>query len=565
MSDVLKLLVSVGGQVETSLKRTKSEVDGLDKKIDDINKKGIHPKVSDKTSNSLKDLTKNTDKLKESMQDLKGKGMDALTDSVGSQNMEWIKMAGVLGPVGIGVAAVAVAVTALGVKMTQLAEKNKKLREELSSGYEGGVDEVVRTTAKFKTITEQFGIGEDVLKKQVNALKSNYGVSAEKALEIVEESLIATKGKGAERLDDYAKYAARFKQIGISIDEQQRLLVSGITSGIAEDKLMDFFKGGAEAVLNMDDDLSSMIEKVGIDSKQLKKDIASGKVSAYEAEKKILKAATERLNTTDKQILLTKVFGGVVSEVNTDLVNKISQEKESVDDILKLRKDEFKYLTDKRDLLQEENSLYDKAALKFEGIGAYWKKMTGGFSLDWAVVVTTLTDAVAVIIKSIISVFEAINMIVNVTVDSIYNIFAYLNNGVVKLLNLLGAGQKEMEIRDASAGIDNFVSNMKLLWSDPDIKGLEKKGGAATSTSTTNYTGSLFGDDKKDKTVKGASDSSTNGVARVTSETKSIIFNIDNLVKIDEQNVDNGMSSKQFEAYLTNILVSAINNSQTQF
>lgn len=562
MSDILKLMVSVGGQVDPSLKRTKKDVADLEKDIDDINKKGIHPKVDPKATKGVKDLTKNTDKLKDSMGDLKEKGMDAVSGSTGSFGMELIKLGKNFGPVGIAISVAAAALTAFGIKMTELADKNRKLRLELASGY-GSKEQAVAVTSKFKTIVQQFGVGEDSLKKNVAALVANYNISAEEALDVINDTLIATKGRGAERLDDFAKYAARFSQIGISIDEQQRLLVEGLNKGIAEDKLMDFFKGGADAVLDMSDEVSASLDQLGIDSKQLKKDLASGKTTAYEAEKKILDLATKRLNNTEKQIFLAKVFGGVVAEVNTDTINSLVQENKSVKDIIESRKEELESIKEKNELLLETEKNYDKAALAFEGLAKYWEKMKGQIGLGVSELVSQVGSSLAAIIKILITVLDTAITSFQLIFAAMRDSIATTYNALSKLSSKVGFDIGTMETGESRSLFTGFMDRMEDLWSGADLGQTTEKGNGSSGTFDDLNKSNILANDNQQ--TKSAADASVNGVTRVTSETKSIIFNIDNLVKIDQQNIDTEMDIKEFEKQLTNTLISAINNSQTQF
>jgi len=80
-------------------------------------------------------LTTNVDKLKDGVNDLRKKGMDKLTDTIGEQNMKWLTMAGSIGVVSAAIAGVAIGAGVLSKKLMDLADENKKLRDEMGQGF----------------------------------------------------------------------------------------------------------------------------------------------------------------------------------------------------------------------------------------------------------------------------------------------------------------------------------------------------------------------------------------------------------------------------------------------
>ena len=551
MSDFIKVIVDVGGQVNSSFKNAQKGVDDLKDKVDDLNKKGIDLKVSKNSVDKVDDLKKKTDGLSDTFGKLKDKSKSMFSGFLGG-SAEILEISEGIGMVGTAAVGAALGLGVLTGKLTELSNENKKFRDQLSKTWDD-FDESVDITSRMETLSKKYGVSKEQLAKEFKAMTMAYGASKEDAMKAIEDTIINTGGAGIDRLGDYSRYAGMFKSIGVDLNEAKKLIIGGVESGISEDKLSDLLKSGQGALTNMDDETKSYLDQIGINSKKVQKDLKSGRLSIFELEKKILKNSNEQLDAVDAKIVQSKIFGGVMEEVNG----------QQIQDVLEMKKiDKERYAEQQKlyDQSLEYNKSVNKALGDFEGIGKWWNDLVGDGASGAGKVVADLISGVAYVAKTIVFIIEALTLAINGIIKLVDEALVGLYNGFVWIANKLGASMDyKQSTVDFSKEYDGFEKRMSILFSDPEIK--KEADGQRDGEKDKNKDLNLNTDLKTDE----AKNASVNGVARVTSETKSIIFNIDNLVKIDEQKVMNDMDVKQFEAYLTNVLISSINNSQTQF
>lgn len=209
-----------------------------------------------------KDLEKSLDELKNKYSDAKGAAQDAAKEFATSVTAISGAATGAL-VVAMGYEDALDSIRLLtGASENQMVLYEGVLEDVFSSGLGEDIDDVAASMAKIiqmtgetdpdklKELTENalvlkdsFDFEVDEQLRAVNALMSQFGVSAEEAYNLIVQGVQAGLNQNGDLLDVINEYSVHYKQLGYDADDFFNSLVSGAATGVfSVDKLGDAMK-----------------------------------------------------------------------------------------------------------------------------------------------------------------------------------------------------------------------------------------------------------------------------------------------------------------------------------
>lgn len=252
----------------------------------------------------------------------------------------------------IGAAIAAVAAIGLGVKKwvgyNIEIEKTNQLIRDLTQETGTAVD-AIRIRAEVLQKTFEVDINESV--ETAKSLVKAFGISYNKAFDIIEDGAIRGKLKNDEFLDSLKEYPILFKNAGFSAEDFANIVNTGIDLSIYSDKLPDAIKefnlsiteqtGAAKEAL-----INAFGEKF---TSKLLKGLKNGSITAKDALATI-SAEAERigLNSQQAQLLTANLFKGAGEDAGGALkifeaVNlALNKQKKPLTEIQQIQKEQLK-------------------------------------------------------------------------------------------------------------------------------------------------------------------------------------------------------------------------------
>lgn len=118
----------------------------------------------------------------------------------------------------------------------------------------------------------------------VTGLMDNFGLTAEQSLDFVAAGMQKGLNKSGDFIDSIREYGVQFAGAGADAGQFFSVLETGLQSGnLGTDKAADLFKEFRIRIQDESELTRSSLERIGISSAQLEKDIASGQTTVAEA------------------------------------------------------------------------------------------------------------------------------------------------------------------------------------------------------------------------------------------------------------------------------------------
>ena len=160
-------------------------------------------------------------------------------------------------------------------------------------------DELQQVVEGAFAIKDAFGSEVTETTNAVKALMDNFGISSEKALNMIAEGFQGGLNSSDDFLDSVREYSNQFKEGGASADEFFNFLSEGLGAGVlGTDKAGDLFK---EFVVRIQDGsklTGESLEMIGIDSKKMLGDLANGTIEPIDAFGLVQNALKKTTNET---------------------------------------------------------------------------------------------------------------------------------------------------------------------------------------------------------------------------------------------------------------------------
>lgn len=448
--------VKLDASVTQNFKKIKKTLDKTEAQIKDINSKKVKINVDDK---GMK-------KAGESLGDFNGK-MEDMVGDVPIVGDSLKQLATSFGPVGLAVAAVSAVLIGAGIALFSVAGEIREVDKQLKR-FIDNTDDLEKANINIRAIQDTFDdIDTKELSDAAKVLSKEFGITGAKAVDLVNQSLIATGG--SMDLDQIKEYATQFKSMGATAESFVGTVTQGNLEGFYNDKFPDALKESRLRLAELTKGQGDILKKIGLDPVQLKKDLKSGTLSFEDATRQIAVKAKD-LDQVTKTEVLANIFGGAGEDAGVRLLDVLAKGNVSLSDMVDKNKEQNSIFKDNLKLAEAQ----DKASRKLIPIIKAFEKI-------WTQVQTVLFDigdGLSDIILSIFQLFKTIEPIffnVKLTIGIILlqlkgmmKLIAFginLFTGLVNIIKfgLLKAFEKVKEVIKSVLG-ETIVNSIKESW-----------------------------------------------------------------------------------------------------
>lgn len=541
--DNLDINVLIDFKVKTAVDEALAKTKKIKKSVDDVKK-------------SVEDVGKSSGKLK-TFDNLKDKS-DKLKDSLKSGIMKQLPEMGILseqlapalGAVSGAFLAIGAAIVGTTAHFIQLSAEFKKTKD-LFRDFEKNESVVSKLSINTKALSETFSRSEEEISKMTISLSKTFGISTLDAIKKVEDAMIATNNK----LDpqDIVEFGVQFKNLGASADQFLTHISKSQQIGLFGNKSADAMKNFGDKIKEGSKETKQLLKDVGLKgTDKLFTDIAKGKITEYDAFKKIFKNAN-KLTDTNQQNLLNGLLGGQGTDMGgiegaIKLANYNGKLSDLIDNTNILTRSQQKQLNLEKELMteQEKNSKVFSESLK------NWDSLKLKSLIVLEKVMRPLGTFIGALIDDIYTVTENFGPMIdeiNKGLDSVSDkMKSALNNSI-------GNKVKDIFGKDKYDKLKNFLNNFLQLtpYKNPDDlwEMAEDKRNPADDAA------------KKaaKKVIEDLGINTDNNAQGSSSEVKNIIINLEALQKIAKQVVMSSKDTDILSETLTNQLLQVINNS----
>lgn len=334
-----------------------------------------------------------------------------------------------------------------------LLESTRLTREFLGLSGEG----LTAIRSEIQATADTYGKDFKETLEAVDTLTSQYGITAKKSLEVINEGFASGADLNGDMISKIQQYAPAFHDAGIGASQLVAILQQ-TRSGIFSDKGLDLISMASKRIREMSTATAASLDAIGISSKQVQKDLEDGSKNTFD----IIQEVSAKLKTLpgdSKEVgeVLKDVFGKQGAAGGLEMIKSLDGMSTSLEEVKKQTGEWGKNMEKQRDATAELNktmsALFAVSDEGFEGMIASTKLMA----------TKMITQLLKGIIKAINYFIDLYNnsMIVRAGVASIAMQFKNLWNVVKTVVNLIvdsfkGMGRSLRGLLDILEGIITF-------------------------------------------------------------------------------------------------------------
>lgn len=466
--NIVEFVAQFSGKQNSSFVKARKGVDDMQKKIDEINKKTIAPKISKKSSSGFNGLSKSIGGVQTKMA-----GMASSIPMVGGSLSGLITA---INPVTLAITALGAGIVAVGHHLIGVQKEVDNTRNTFAKFSQDG-KELEELTAKSLALQRVFkDIDPKELSDSVKIMSKEFGISSIEALKLIEDGLVATNG--AIDLDNIKEYSAQFVKTGESAQKFVSVIAMSENEGFYMDKGIDSLKEFKLRMDGMNKGTQDALAKVGISGKEMNKQLSDGSLTSDEAFKKIFKNI-DTLDNTTKQDLISNVLGAPGEDVGERFITSVMAMEGGLDGLIEKSGESAKR---NQELLKSNNKLAEtqtKTAKKlrpiFRGFDDGMLKLQTAFAEFLAPIIEWVVDVGAdlweIFGPGLIDNFKMIGTVIKIAftpfmilmkvVKGIIHLIAQLVTGIRKFATYLGTVVKKAIV---SVLGQEMVDKIKGLW-----------------------------------------------------------------------------------------------------
>lgn len=351
--------------------------------------------------------------------------------------------------------------------------------------YNAGLVEATRLTQQFtsksgddlKAYRNQVQAVADTFDKDFkevliasNAVSKQFGVSADQALNLIQDGFVAGADANGEFLDTLKEYPAYFKEAGISADQFVAIVAQTNKSGIFSDKGVDAIKEANLRLREMTTATAEALDAIGISSVKVQEDLQSGAKTTFQ----VMQEVSQKLNELPESsaavgTAIADIFGGPGEDAGLQYLQTLKD--------ISLNLDEVKNQAGILGQLQEEQ-LQSQLELQNALSGLF--DLTGGnFETLQTRVKIFINGALTGLIKGVINLanylidfynnslllraaWQGIAVTFKNTFDTIGNLFGYFMD-VLRAVGSTIKGVFTLDWDEFKAGLSGFVNALPNL------------------------------------------------------------------------------------------------------
>ncbi|WP_281991407.1 phage tail tape measure protein [Aquimarina aggregata] len=210
--------------------------------------------------------------------------------------------------------------------LKEKVEVLKKLKRTISQITELEGRELELVTSKVKAMADAFDEDSKKMTEAANNLSKQMGIDFSAALDLIKDGYNEGANANGDFLDKVREYPALLREAGLSAQESINLMSQEVKKGIYSDKGVDAIKEANLRLREMTPAASAAIDGIGLSSKAIEKDLATGSKTTFE----VVQEISKRLATLPPQSKLAgqaiaDIFGGAGEDAGIQYLSTLHE------------------------------------------------------------------------------------------------------------------------------------------------------------------------------------------------------------------------------------------------
>ena len=231
-----------------------------------------------------------------------------------------------------------------GDSLDDVADAMIQIRQQMGQMDSSQMKELIEDAIALK---DTFGWDYQESIRTVNALISNFGITAEQAFNLLVQGAQRGLDKNGDLLDTINEYSVHYSQMGLSAEEFFNSLVNGTEAGtFSVDKLGDAYKEFGIRVRDTADSTTEGFELIGKDADEMRAKFAAGGETARSAMEETMEALFSVDDAVKRNQAGVDLFGTMWEDLGEtgvralmDVEGNLSMTKNSMEELNEVRYD----------------------------------------------------------------------------------------------------------------------------------------------------------------------------------------------------------------------------------
>jgi hypothetical protein len=241
-----------------------------------------------------------------------------------------------------------------------------------------------------------------------NALAKQFGISADEAIQLIQDGFIAGGDANGEFLNTLKEYPAYFKEAGISASQFVAIVAETNKAGIFSDKGVDAIKEGNLRLREMTTATAAALDGIGISSTQVQKDLQTGAKTTFQVMQEVSAKLAELPDSAQSVgMAIADIFGGPGEDAGLQYLRTLKDISTDLDTV-KIKAGELGRLQEEQ--LQSEIELQNALAGLFDATGGSFEGFTTSIKVFINQGLTALIKGVVSLINYVIELYNESNL-----------------------------------------------------------------------------------------------------------------------------------------------------------
>lgn len=365
-----------------------------------------------------------------------------------------------------------------------LAESTRLTKEFL--GLSG--DELSYMRNEIQATADTYGKDYKETLESVDVLTSQYGMTAQEALDVINKGFQSGADLNGNMIDKIKQFAPAFHDAGIAASDMVGL-IQQTRSGIFGDDGMELITKASQKIREMSSGTASALESVGINSKQLQKDLSEGNITMFEAVQKVAaKMQDVGVNSQEAGEVIKNVFGKKGAAAGQEMIKSLANIDTNLDNLTATTGDYGAALDENRKAQEELNNatsaLFEIGGDGLETITTQLKTL----ATKW---LTAIIKGIIDVINYVIDLYNESTIVRGViqaiitNVKNAWEIVVFAFNAIVTAVKSAGRqiaafgkileGVFTLSWDDVKAGVNDLLNNVGKTFGE-QIKNIKQLG-----------------------------------------------------------------------------------------
>jgi len=248
-------------------------------------------------------------------------------------------------------------------------------------------------TARIIAIADTYNKDFNQVLEASNNLSKQMGISFTEAFDLIEQGFQAGADVNGEFLDNLREYPAYFKEAGYNAEQFMVAITKQTKDGIFSDKGVDAIKEANIRLREMTPSTQEALQAIGISSKEMSDQLASGEIKMSDAISMVSKKLAE-MPPQSQEVgqALADIFGGPGEDAGVQFITTLSEVNGQLSDMVDNTDDVTRAQQNQLVASKELNEAYLKMLGQGSALSVLWsniKKQAGTELNDLATVIST--------------------------------------------------------------------------------------------------------------------------------------------------------------------------------